>query len=54
MIKNNDYLNRRWDGDSLVNLHSLECTAQESPTSTKLGNFKPGLRYQNQFRFRKG
>lgn len=39
MIKNNDYLNRRLDGDSLVNLHSLECTAQESSTSTKLGNF---------------
>ena len=33
-------LNRRLDGDSLVILHSLECTAQESPTSTKLGNFK--------------
>ena len=38
-MKNNDYLNRRLDGDSLVILHSLECTAQESPTSTKLGNF---------------
>lgn len=40
MIKNDDYLNRRLDGDSLVNLLPLGSIAQESPTSTKLGNFK--------------
>ena len=37
---NNDYLNRRLDGDSLVNLSSLEGIAQESPTSNKVGELQ--------------
>ena len=37
---NTDYLNRRLDGDSLVNLSSLEGIAQESPTSNKVGELQ--------------